>query len=298
MAPRPRPAPARRMASRSGPRRPRAPRRISAGPRRPSRCRTRFSTPGARPGRAARRPAQAWEKRLAAADAKKRAELERRLAGKPLASLHQAFDELKRKFASDKPVIATRKSSEATLEADRSACAGARGRLGGSHAFEQHQGEAAREHHAAGFFRPLHALRHPRARHGRGDERHVAAWRHHPGRRHLPGLLRLLPPRHPHRRALEALQAIYVFTHDSIGLGEDGPTHQPDRASRGVARHAQSSGAAPGRCHRDGGVLADRARPQGRPGAARAHTPEPQAGARRGGQGESLRPGRLRDRAG
>ena len=23
------------------------------------------------------------------------------------------------------------------------------------------------------------------------------------------------------------IQVIYVFTHDSIGLGEDGPTHQP-----------------------------------------------------------------------
>ncbi|TKJ09235.1 transketolase, partial [Halomonas sp. 15WGF] len=27
--------------------------------------------------------------------------------------------------------------------------------------------------------------------------------------------------------ALMGQQAIYVFTHDSIGLGEDGPTHQP-----------------------------------------------------------------------
>ena len=27
--------------------------------------------------------------------------------------------------------------------------------------------------------------------------------------------------------ALMGVQAIYVFTHDSIGLGEDGPTHQP-----------------------------------------------------------------------
>ena len=27
--------------------------------------------------------------------------------------------------------------------------------------------------------------------------------------------------------ALSELKAIYVFTHDSIGLGEDGPTHQP-----------------------------------------------------------------------
>ena len=23
------------------------------------------------------------------------------------------------------------------------------------------------------------------------------------------------------------LPAVYIFTHDSIGLGEDGPTHQP-----------------------------------------------------------------------
>ena len=27
--------------------------------------------------------------------------------------------------------------------------------------------------------------------------------------------------------ALMGLRTIYVFTHDSIGLGEDGPTHQP-----------------------------------------------------------------------
>jgi transketolase len=33
--------------------------------------------------------------------------------------------------------------------------------------------------HAADYGRPLHPLRHPRARHGGGDERHGAAWRHH-----------------------------------------------------------------------------------------------------------------------
>ena len=27
--------------------------------------------------------------------------------------------------------------------------------------------------------------------------------------------------------ALMRIRAIFVFTHDSIGLGEDGPTHQP-----------------------------------------------------------------------
>ena len=54
---------------------------------------------------------------------------------------------------------------------------------------------------AAGLFRPLHPLRHPRARHGRGHERHGAAWRHHPLFRHVPGVLRLLPAGDPARRA-------------------------------------------------------------------------------------------------
>src|SRR3546814_1266932 len=31
--------------------------------------------------------------------------------------------------------------------------------------------------------------------------------------------------------ALQQTRVIYVMTHDSIGLGEDGPTHQPDRKS-------------------------------------------------------------------
>ena len=32
--------------------------------------------------------------------------------------------------------------------------------------------------------------------------------------------------------ALMKRRVIHVFTHDSIGLGEDGPTHQSDRACR------------------------------------------------------------------
>ena len=49
----------------------------------------------------------------------------------------------------------------------------------------------------------------------------------HPLWRHLPGLLRLLPPRDPPVGAAAGAKVIYVMTHDSIGLGEDGPTHQP-----------------------------------------------------------------------
>src|SRR5208282_5469194 len=34
--------------------------------------------------------------------------------------------------------------------------------------------------------------------------------------------------------AIMGLKAIYVFTHDSIGVGEDGPTHEPIEQLAGV----------------------------------------------------------------
>ena len=40
--------------------------------------------------------------------------------------------------------------------------------------------------------------------------------------------------------ALQKTQAIYVMTHDSIGLGEDGPTHQPDGTGDEPAPDPQS----------------------------------------------------------
>ncbi len=45
---------------------------------------------------------------------------------------------------------------------------------------------------AEGSRGPFHPLRHPRTRHGGGDERHGAARRHHPLFRHVPGVLGLL----------------------------------------------------------------------------------------------------------
>ena len=40
-------------------------------------------------------------------------------------------------------------------------------------------------------------------------------------------LLRLLQAGDPRLAALMHAHSLFVFTHDSIGLGEDGPTHQP-----------------------------------------------------------------------
>ena len=47
------------------------------------------------------------------------------------------------------------------------------------------------------------------------------------GRRDLPGLRRLLRGPPSASRRLMGIPVVYVMTHDSIGLGEDGPTHQP-----------------------------------------------------------------------
>ena len=75
--------------------------------------------------------------------------------------------------------------------------------------------------------------------------------------------------------ALSGLQTIYVFTHDSIFVGEDGPTHEPVehlaalRAIPRVHRHP------PRRRQRDQLRLALRAAAQARDQPAHPHAPEP-----------------------
>ncbi len=177
---------------------------------------------GARGG-AARK---AWEQRLGAADAKKRAELERRLAGEPLASLHQAFDVLKAKFASEKPVIATRKSSEATLDAIVPLVP------------ELVIGSADLTPSNNTKVKPLRDIT---AKDFSGGYMHYGIREHgmvaamnglalHGGIIPAGGTFLVFSDYcRPAIRiaALSGAHAIYVFTHDSIGLGEDGPTHQP-----------------------------------------------------------------------
>jgi transketolase len=45
--------------------------------------------------------------------------------------------------------------------------------------------------------------------------------------------------------ALMRLPVIYVYTHDSIGLGEDGPTHQPVEQIANLRAHAAPLDLAP-----------------------------------------------------
>ena len=44
--------------------------------------------------------------------------------------------------------------------------------------------------------------------------------------------------------ALMKVQSIFVYTHDSIGLGEDGPTHQAGRTDSDPAHDPEHGGLA------------------------------------------------------
>ena len=78
--------------------------------------------------------------------------------------------------------------------------------------------------------------------------------------------------------ALMERQVIYVYTHDSIGLGEDGPDPSADRDAGDAARHPASHAAPSGRRERDRGGLARGDRPPGGSGGDRAEPAEPRRG--------------------
>ena len=107
--------------------------------------------------------------------------------------------------------------------------------------------------------RPQHPLGHPRARHGRGPERHGRPRR--AARRF--GARSSSSPTTCARRCGSprswACPSIYVWTHDSVGLGEDGPTHQPVEHADGAAAIPDLVCIRPGRRERDGLGVARRA---------------------------------------
>ena len=48
--------------------------------------------------------------------------------------------------------------------------------------------------------------------------------------------------------ALMEIPTIYIFTHDSIGVGEDGPTHQPVEQLASLTRHSRADYSTAGGC--------------------------------------------------
>ena len=98
--------------------------------------------------------------------------------------------------------------------------------------------------------------------------------------------------------ALMKIRVVHVFTHDSIGLGEDGPTHQPVEHLASLRAMPNMYTVAPGRQRRDGRVLASGAQARAFAFDHRPHPAEPAGAAQGPCRGQSLRPRRLRDCAG
>ncbi len=87
--------------------------------------------------------------------------------------------------------------------------------------------------------------------------------------------------------ALMGLKVIHVFTHDSIALGEDGPTHQPIEQIGGAQGDPEPAGDPSRRRQRDRRRLAGGAGSEEPPGGARPLPPESAHP-----RPEPLRPGR------
>ena len=177
-------------------------------------------------GKAGVKAREAWEGRLAKADAKLRAEFERRMRGELPAGFDATIADYKKKLATDKPKVATRKSSEMALEVINGfvpETIGGSADLTGSNNTKTSQtknidasnyGEryvhyGIREHGMAAAINGL-------TLHGG-----VIAYG--------GTFLCFSDYARPSMRlaSLMGIRSIFVMTHDSIGLGEDGPTHQP-----------------------------------------------------------------------
>ena len=175
-------------------------------------------------GKAAR---AAWQQRLAAISADKRAEFERRMAGKiDAAKLAAAVRSVKDALAAEPKEIATRIASENALQVLVPAMPeliGGSADLTGSNNTRAKTMEPFSHANPAGRFIHYGIREHAMAAAMNGMVLHGGV---------IPysgTFLVFSDYSRPAIRlaALMGERAIHVLTHDSIGLGEDGPTHQP-----------------------------------------------------------------------
>jgi transketolase len=169
---------------------------------------------------------QLWEQRVAEMPAGERKELARRLAGELPDGLGDALQAYKRELAAKPPTVATRKSSEMALEVLTASVP----ELVGGSADLTHSNNTVTKHTpdvTSGAFAGRY-LRYGVREHGMAAFMNGAAL--HGGIIPYGGTFLVFSDYcRPSIRlsALMGLPVVYVMTHDSIGLGEDGPTHQP-----------------------------------------------------------------------
>src|SRR5690606_26422366 len=155
-----------------------------------------------------------------------RGEFERRMRGDLPAGLDEAIDAYKRKLVADKPKVATRKSSEMALEIINGVVPetiGGSADLTGSNNTKTTQTGPVKPGDYAGRY-VYYGIR----EHGMAAAMNGMAL--HGGIIPYGGtFLTFSDYARPAMRlaSLMGIRSIFVMTHDSIGLGEDGPTHQP-----------------------------------------------------------------------
>jgi transketolase len=171
-------------------------------------------------------PRLAWEMRLAALDPKTRAEFERRMRSDVRKALDAAVTDVKQKLAATPKDIATRSASEFALEALTAALPemiGGSADLTGSNNTRAKAMKTLNAADYAGRF-----IHYGVREHGMAAAMNGMAL--HGGIIPYSGTFLVFSDYcRPAIRlaALMGQRVIHVMTHDSIGLGEDGPTHQP-----------------------------------------------------------------------
>jgi transketolase len=169
---------------------------------------------------------KAWQERLAARGKDDRAEFERRMEGSLPPGLSGAISAYKAKLAETKPKVATRKASEDALEVINGVVIET---VGGSADLTGSNNTKTSQTHpiAPGDFSGRY-VHYGIREHGMAAAMNGMAL--HGGIIPYSGTFLVFSDyARPAMRlsSLMGLRVIYVMTHDSIGLGEDGPTHQP-----------------------------------------------------------------------
>ena len=180
----------------------------------------------AKAGKKGRRHRKAWAERVKALPADKRAEFERRIKGVRPQGLGAAVAQLKDRLVAEPQAVATRKASEIALEVITQAVPEL---VLGSADLTPSNNTKTKNLNAIspGNFEGRY-IHYGIREHGMAAAMNGIAL--HGG--YVPAgatFLVFTDYARPAMRiaALAGIPAVYVMTHDSIGLGEDGPTHQP-----------------------------------------------------------------------
>ncbi len=177
-------------------------------------------------GRANASAVKAWEERLENQPADVHHRFQRTMNGDLPSRLGEAVDQFKKQIDADKPSWATRKSSEETLKAIvpvvSEMIGGSADLTGSNNTRTPDQGAVAADDYSGSFIH--YGIR----EFGMAAAMNGIAL--HGGLIPYSGTFLVFSDYSRPAIRLAALmgqRAIHVLTHDSIGLGEDGPTHQP-----------------------------------------------------------------------